>query len=165
MANYPNQKRITIGPRVARNGENKYCMYNIEAMQQAMTKIKTVGGMKIWMYINKNQDHYTFDLSRIELLNKWGLTRDTYESGLKELIKLGYLTPINGNEKTLLFHEAICAENPPKTATLAEKQTELIVEQICAENQHKSSTLEENPPTEATLAENQNDWSIGGFYF
>jgi hypothetical protein len=165
VANYPNQKRITVGPRAARNGTNKYCMYNLEALQQAMAAIKTVGGIKIWMYINKNQDHYTFDLSRAELLSKWGLTKDTYDSGLKELIKLGYLTPINGNDKTLLFHEAVCAENPPKTDSLSENQTEMIVEQICVENQNKATTLEENPTTEASLSENPTEWNIGGFYF
>ena len=89
----------------------------------------------------------------------------TYDSGLKELVKLGYLTPINDNENILLFHEAICAENPPKTDSLSEKQTEMIVEQICAENQNKMTTLEENPTTEATLSEIPTEWNIGGFYF
>ncbi len=162
MANYANQKRITVEARKTRH---PYGIFNIDALQQAMSTIKTVGGIKIWMYINKNSDNYTFDLSRAELLKHWGLTRDTYDSGIAELMKLGYLTPINDNEKTLLFHEMICAENPQNTETLAENQIETIVQQICEENQHKETVCEENLPNQVDNTENRNNWSVNGFYF
>lgn len=162
MANYANQKRITVEARKTRH---PYGIFNIDALQQAMATIKTVGGIKIWMYINKNVDNYTFDLSRQELLNKWGLTRDTYDSGIAELIKLGYLTSLNGNDKTLLFHEMLCAENPQNTDNNAENQHEIIVQQLCEENQHEKENCAENPQNNVDNAENQQNWSINGFYF
>lgn len=165
MANYPNQKTITIAARVARDKVHPYCMFNIQAMQQAMATIRTVGGIKIWMYLNKNVDNYSFDLSRAELMKHWGLTKDTYESGLKELIKLGYLVPINGNENLLTFYETICAENPTKAATLSENPTELYEDSKVSENPTKSTTLEEKQTKVAISSENPTEISFNGFVF
>lgn len=162
MANYANQKRITVEQR---EFKQPYGIFNVDALQEAMSTIKTIGGIKIWMYINKNQNNYTFDLSRQELLNKWGLTRATYDSGLEELIALGYLTPINGNDKTLVFHETCCVENQHETVDNAENQHEKIVEMLCAENQQNKENSDENQHNIVDNAENRHNWSVDGFYF
>ena len=185
MANYANQKRITVAAREKRDKTHPYGMYNIEALQQAMANIKTVGGIKIWCYINKNQDLFTFDLSRQELLNSWGLTRATYDSGIEELISLGYLTPIGDSDNVLLFHEVVCAENQHKTANSAENQHktansaenqhetansaenqhEKTTEVLCAENKQNKLNSDENQQNIADCAENKHNWNINGFYF
>ena len=165
MANYANQKRITVAAREKRDKTHPYGMYNIEALQQAMATIKTVGGIKIWCYINKNQDLFTFDLSRQELLNSWGLTRATYDSGIEELISLGYLTPIGDSDNVLLFHEVVCAENQHKTANSAENQHEKTTEVLCAENKQNKLNSDENQQNIADCAENKHNWNINGFYF
>lgn len=164
MAKYANQDRILMGERVVRDKAHPFTMMNLEALQQAMTKIKTVGGMKLWIYLNKNSDNYVVDLSRAELVAHWGFTKDTYLSGKSELKKLGYLTPVNGSDSIFTFHESL-SENPTQTDDLSENQTELIVETILSENQIKEQELSENPTNIDTLEENPTNWNINGFYF
>lgn len=164
MAKYANQDRILMGERVVRDKAHPFTMMNLEALQQAMTKIKTVGGIKLWMYLNKNADNYIVDLSRAELVAHWGFTKDTYLAGKNELKKLGYLTSVNGSDKVFTFHE-ILSENPTEIDDLSENQTELIVETILSENQTKEQELSENPTNIDGLEENPTNWNINGFYF
>jgi hypothetical protein len=49
--------------------------------------------LKLWLYLNKNQDGYTFDLSQ-KALEAWGLKKDSYYTAKDKLIELGYLIPI-----------------------------------------------------------------------
>lgn len=164
MAKYANQDRILMGERIARDKAHPFTMMNLEALQQAMTKIKTVGGMKLWIYLNKNSDNYVVDLSRAELVTHWGFSKDTYLSGKNELKKLGYLTPANGSDSIFTFHETL-SENPTETDDLSENQTELIVETILSENQTKEQKSSENPTNIDVLEENPTNWNINGFYF
>ena len=154
MAKYANQDRILMGERVIRDKAHPFTMMNLEALQIAMQKIKTVGGIKLWIYLNKNTDNYVVDLSRAELVAHWGFSKDTYLSGKNELKKLGYLTPVNGSDSIFTFHETL-SENPTQTDGLSEKQTELIIETILSENPTNIDVLEENPT----------NWNINGFYF
>lgn len=164
MAKYANQDRILMGERVVRDKAHPFAMMNLEALQQAMAKIKTVGGMKLWMYLNKNSDNYIVDLSRAELVAHWGFTKDTYLSGKNELKKLGYLTSVNGSDKVFTFHETL-SENPTETEDLSEKQTELIVDMISSENPTKEQEVSENPTDIDSLSENPTNISYNGFIF
>lgn len=164
MAKYANQDRILMGERVVRDKAHPFTMMNLEALQQAMAKIKTVGGMKLWMYLNKNSDNYIVDLSRAELVAHWGFTKDTYLSGKNELKKLGYLTSVNGSDKVFTFHETL-SENPAETDDLSENQTELIVDMISSENLTKEQEVSENPTDIDSLSENPTNISYNGFIF
>lgn len=164
MAKYANQDRVLMGERVVRDRAHPFTMMNLEALQQAMTKIKTVGGIKLWIYLNKNSDNYVVDLSRAELVAHWGFTKDTYLSGKSELKKLGYLTPVNGSDSIFTFHETL-SENPTKTDVLSEKQTEMIVDMISSENPTKEQEVSENPTDKDSLSENPTNISYNGFVF
>ena len=145
MAKYANQDRILMGEREARDKIHPFCMVNLKALQQAMVNIRSIGGIKLWMYLDKNSDNYVVDLSRAELVQHWGFTKDTYLKGKAELKELGYLTPVNGSDSIFTFHEMILSENPTETDVLSEKQTELIMEEILSENPTKEQKVSENP--------------------
>ena len=85
----PNQKIVEIGTRTARNGNNLYATMNLDALQQAMKTLKG-SSLKMWLYFNKNQEHYAFELSRADCL-EWGIKKDSYYDGIEELIEKGYL--------------------------------------------------------------------------
>lgn len=115
MAKYANQKTVELADRVPRNKENIYSTINIAALQQAMINIKGEA-LKLWLYIDKNQDNYKFDLSQKEL-EKWGLKKDSYYNAINKLIELGYLVVKDNNK--MIFYETL-----PTEKEVSEKQNE-----------------------------------------
>ena len=46
---------------------------------------------KLWCYLNKNQNNYTFSLSKVDAI-KWGIgSKSSYDRAVAELIEKGYL--------------------------------------------------------------------------
>ena len=90
----PNQKIVQIGKRTVRDGKNLYATMNLEALQQAMNTLKG-SSLKMWLYLNKNQEKYTFELSRAACL-EWGIKKDSYYDGVRELVEKGYLVQSRG---------------------------------------------------------------------
>ena len=106
----PNQRIIQIGKRTVRNGQNLYATMNLEALQQAMSTLKG-SSLKMWLYLNKNQEKYTFELSRAACL-EWGIKKDSYYDGIKELIEKGYLIQAREGSNYYTFFESPTAANP-----------------------------------------------------
>lgn len=123
MAKFANQKSIELADRIPRNKENIYATINIEALQNAMTNIKGET-LKLWLYINKNQNNYKFDLSQKEL-EKWGLKKDSYYNAINKLIELGYLVVKDNNK--MIFYETLPTEKDnSKNQNNAFEETEYI---------------------------------------
>ena len=99
----PNQKIVEIGTRTARNGNNLYATMNLDALQQAMKTLKG-SSLKMWLYFNKNQEHYAFELSRADCL-EWGIKKDSYYDGIEELIEKGYLVQSREGSNLYTFYE------------------------------------------------------------
>ncbi|WP_418841586.1 hypothetical protein [Ruminococcus sp.] len=97
---YPNQKTISID-KMPCDKNNKYAVINQYAMQKAMCQLKTMGSMKLWLYLAKNKPDYKFDLSCAEC-GKWGLKPDAFHTAVKELINKGYLLKNKANEYTFI---------------------------------------------------------------
>ena len=106
----PNQKIVQIARRTKRDKDNLYAMTNLEALQQAMNTLKG-SGLKMWLYLNKNQDNYRFELSR-QACEEWGIKKDSYYEGIRNLIDNGYLRQIRDGSNIYLFFENRLAENP-----------------------------------------------------
>ena len=106
----PNQKVVRIVQREKRDKKHLYAMYNQDALQQAMCKLKG-SGLKMWIYINKNQDGYQFELSR-KACEEWGIKKDSYYDGLRDLENNGYLRPAKPGSNIYHFFENALAENP-----------------------------------------------------
>ena len=107
----PNQRVVQIVQKEPKDKHHLYAMYNQDALQQAMTKLKG-SGLKMWLYINKNQDNYRFELSR-KACEDWGIKKDSYYDGFNDLVKHGYLRLSKEGSNVYHFFENALAENPP----------------------------------------------------
>ena len=95
MGTVANQKTIKTNKEKS-DKENLYAIYNLEALQYAMIDLKS-SGFKLWCYLNKNQNGYTFGLSPVDAI-KWGVgCKKSYDNAVKELIEKGYLVNRGGN--------------------------------------------------------------------
>lgn len=104
----PNQKIVQIAPRTKRDSNHLFAMMNIDALQVAMRDLKGAH-LRLWLYFNKNQDGYKFELSP-KACSEWGIKKDSYYSGIEELIKKGYLIPIHYGSNIYQFYEIPQAE-------------------------------------------------------
>lgn len=61
-------------------------------------------GLKLWLYINKNQDNYKLELSQ-RACESWGIKRASYYRAVDELIEKGYLQQQKEGSNIYFFHE------------------------------------------------------------
>lgn len=100
---YYNQKTIIV------EKENDGLFVNVsnKALQEAMCNLKNYS-FKLWIYIAKNKDQYTFSLSKKDCEN-WGINKSSYHGAIQDLIDKGYLRESKRKENTYYF-----IENPKK---------------------------------------------------
>ena len=92
MSNYttsPNQKTITVCKELCDN-QHYYTMINLNALECAAIDLKS-GAFKLWVYLAKNQNNFTFGLSNKAVAEQFGIKKDQYDNAVKELIEKGYL--------------------------------------------------------------------------
>lgn len=95
MAAVPNQKTVKVQKEKC-DKDNLYATYNLEALQTAAIDLKGES-FKLWMYLGKNQNGYTFALSKVDAI-KWGVgSKSSYDRAVKELIEKGYLVETSPN--------------------------------------------------------------------
>ena len=71
-------------------------MYNLEALQHAMIDLSGEA-FKLYMYLGKNQNGYTFALSKVDAI-KWGVgSKSSYDRAVKTLIEKKYLVETSPN--------------------------------------------------------------------
>ena len=92
----PNQKHITVCKEKC-SKTDLYAMYNLEAMQYAMSNLDGES-FKLWCYLGKNQNGYSFDLSKVAALNYGVGSKSSYDRGVKELIAKGFLVEIEKDD-------------------------------------------------------------------
>lgn len=91
---------------------------HLDALQEAMTKLKGET-LKLWLYLNKNQDSYQLELSQ-KACEAWGLKKDAYYTAVNKLKELGYLTPVKEGSNIFIFHESL-SEKPNEETGDSEK--------------------------------------------
>ena len=99
-----NQK-IVIVNKATTDKKHPYTPINIEVLNNALTTLKG-NEFKVWMYIAKNQNHFTFALSRVAFCRWSGTSVSTYHRAVTSLIEKGYLVPSKSNSNTYTFYEA-----------------------------------------------------------
>lgn len=78
-------------------------MLNLEALNEAASRLTTKAGFKLYIYLAKNQDNYTFALSRADFM-KWSNTKDkAYISAFEELVEHHYLILEKGKNFYIFF--------------------------------------------------------------
>lgn len=147
-----NQNIVRVGTRDAFDKSHTYCLMHIDSLQAAMCNLKGET-LKLWLYCNKNQDGYQFELSQ-KALQEWGLKKDAYQTAKKKLMELGYLVPASEDSNVLIFYE-----------TLSEKPTNPTesVFQIQSEIQTKLETSESEKPTKCLGKMSEKPTTLSGF--
>lgn len=95
METVANQKTITT-KSAKHDKENVYAVLGIEAAGEAMELLKP-NTFKLWFYMAKNQNEYTFALSCVDACKYCNMSKPTYLSCVQELINVGYLVNTGGN--------------------------------------------------------------------
>ncbi len=95
METVANQKVITTKGAL-HDGNHIYAKLSVEAMGEAMALLKA-NTFKLWCYMAKNQNNYTFALSCVDACRFCKFTKPTYLSCVNELIATGYLVETSNN--------------------------------------------------------------------
>ena len=126
MATVPNQRTLTINKEPT-DKQHKFTANNLAALDEAAGRLQSKGGFKLYMYLAKNQNKYSFALSSADFCNWSGLGIAAYRTAFDELEKQGYLIPkdtTKEKETTYIFYDKaqkedaaalndnICIENP-----------------------------------------------------
>lgn len=89
MVSVPNQRIITVQKAKA-DRYNPYTLLNLQALEKACRALESKAGFKLYMYCARNQDNYTFALSREDFMQYANCAETAYRSAVKELIEKGY---------------------------------------------------------------------------
>ena len=100
----PNQKIVTVNKELC-DKEHIYTVHNLNALDYAAGNLVTDLGFKLYMYIAKNQDKYSFPLSNVLFCSWANCGRSAYNTAVKELIEKGYLVQTEGSKTAYSFYE------------------------------------------------------------
>ena len=100
----PNQRRLTTHKDNA-NKQNIYTVTNIDSLSYAMNEL-SYSGLRLWLYLAKNQDKFTFWLSPIDVRTFTGLSIASYRRAFSELEEKRFLVPSKKNYFD--FYETPC---------------------------------------------------------
>ena len=84
MKTVPNQRIIKI-KKEPTDKEHKYTTNNLTALNEALEQLDSQGGFKLYMYLAKNQNKYSFNLSSNDFMLWSGLGYTAYTTAFEEL--------------------------------------------------------------------------------
>ena len=89
-----------------------YTPINLIALREAMSKL---GGsaFKMWVYLGKNQNNYTFALSKVDAMAWCGFSKNTYKAAFEELVEEGYLVQTAAGSNKYDFFEVSQKQEQP----------------------------------------------------
>lgn len=102
----PNQRTLKVN-KSATDKSHKYTINNLEALAEASQKLQSLGGFKLYMYIAKNQSNFEFALSSADFKAWCGLGYRAYSTAFTELVKVGYLIPLNSSSTYYFFRDKL----------------------------------------------------------
>lgn len=129
----PNQKTVTV-KKEPTDKQHYYTSINLQALELAAIDLKA-GAFKLWIYLAKNQNNYTFGLSNKAAFEYFGIKKDQYDSAVKELIEKGYL--IQDKKNKYIFNEIKNGKKPQKE--MEKSTTEKVVFPL--EKQYNNNTI------------------------
>ena len=127
---YANQKVIVINK--CQSEDKRYVSFSQEIGQKACANIKRVGALKLWLYLSKNCDEYRLALSPKDC-EKWGISKDAYHAGVKELLEKGYLKKAEQNQ--YIFCDMPTDEHNQANEVIREKDDLLEKETVNSSNE------------------------------
>ena len=127
FAYVPNQRVLTVNKEQC-NKENLYTMNNIKAIDEAASRLISKAGFKLYIYIAKNQDKYSFALSSSDFCLWSGCGISAYRSAFKELEDKGYLIKSEDQENRYTFYDKSRIENKEVIIDIPKEKVEEIKE-------------------------------------
>lgn len=117
METVENQRVITTNkePCSSKSADQYYTAINLKALELAMSSLSP-NAFKMWVYLAKNQNNYTFALSKVDTMAWCGFSKNTYTAAFNELVKEGYLIESKEGSSHYDFYEV--SQLPPKEPTI-----------------------------------------------
>ena len=100
----PHQKLIVVN-KAESNKKNLYCILNLESLNRACNALQTKAGIKLFLYLAKNQNKYSFALSSKDFEEWAAVGKTAYDSAIRELIDKGYLVKRDESKEIYDFYE------------------------------------------------------------
>lgn len=124
----PNQRAITIQKQQS-DKKHLYAIINLAAMSEAARTLTSLAGIKLWLYLDKNQDNYRIEAFSAQGFCEWAnVSRAAYNTAFEELRDKGYLKLNEGTKTVFTFYEK------PKQEESVNKHVELIKDNNIKEN-------------------------------
>ena len=120
----PNQRVITVN-KAPCGGKNKYTLNNLDSLNEAAGRLVQKASFKLYIYIAKNQDKHSFNLSSSHFM-KWanvGIT--AYNTAFNELVREGYLIQKEGTKVIYTFYDKSQNDNIVEIEFPKEKVNEI----------------------------------------
>lgn len=131
MAKVPNQRTITIKKDWEKG--KLYTINTLEAIDEALYRLQSKLGIKLYLYLAKNQDKYRFDFFSSDFCKLCRCSLSGYNTAFKELEEQGYLIKKEGTQTIYTFYEKSQNQEQPITIENdieAVKQREQIKEEM-----------------------------------
>lgn len=106
----PNQRTITLHKEPA-DKLHPFSINNLVALDEAVGRLKSLAGFKLWMYFAKLNDkdkagnRVSWALSSAHFCEWAGVTIKAYNTAWAELVEEGYLVPVPGTSTLYDFYE------------------------------------------------------------
>jgi hypothetical protein len=79
------------------------------------------------VYLGKNQNNYTFALSKVDTLKWCGFSKGTYKNAFDELVEKGYLVQANKGSNHYDFYEVPREDEQQPVITIHKDQSSSFV--------------------------------------
>ena len=124
METVSNQRVITTNkePCSKKSAEEYYTPINLKALELAMSSLSP-NAFKMWVYLGKNQNNYTFALSKVDTLKWCGFSKGTYKTAFDELESKGFLVKVKDGSNHYDFYEIPKEEEDPPVITIHKQQS------------------------------------------
>lgn len=120
----PNQRVISIHKQLC-DKEHKFTVNNLQALDQAATRLTQKASFKLYMYIAKNQDKYSFNLSSKDFMKWANVGYTSYTTAFKQLVDQGYLIKKEGTKDIYTFYDKSQTKNDIKIEYAKDKVDEI----------------------------------------
>lgn len=99
----PNQRTLVIHKEPT-DKDHLYYVHNLEALAEAAHNLKNTS-FKLYIYLAKNQDKYSFGLSSKDFTEWAGVSRPAYLDAFKDLEEKEYLIPNIEGSTSYTFYD------------------------------------------------------------
>lgn len=100
----PKQRVINVN-KSPTDKTHLYTANNLAAIDEAANRLQSLGGFKLYIYLAKNQDKYTFALSSKAFCEWSSLGIQAYNTAFAELVNEGYLVESKTNKNYYAFYD------------------------------------------------------------